>query len=106
MGFDVLDVDAPRLNRWSNITVVFRGAVGDVKMYIKGRQVGTAPLTYNPVPSTVNLRIGLTEAPDFKPAFAGDIDDIRIYERALTAREVKALASEQPAHRTREKRVA
>jgi len=90
MGFDGLYVVAPRLlKRWSNITVGFR-AVGDVKMYIKGRQVGMAPLTYNPVPSTVNLRIGLTEAPDFKPAFAGDIDDIRIYERALTARSKSA----------------
>jgi hypothetical protein len=55
----------------------------------------------HPVPSTETLRIGDTHLPEFAAdlpsAFPGSIDDVRIYERALTATEVTALAHERPA---------
>jgi Concanavalin A-like lectin/glucanases superfamily len=97
MGFDVVTGDPPRLNKWSHIAVVFRGTVGDASVYLNGKLVGTGTLTYNPVPGPENLWIGSAHAPsDEQPEFAGSIDDVRLYERALSGKEVKALAHERP----------
>jgi len=70
-------------------------------MYITGKNVGTAPITYNPVPSPENLSIGsspLSTAGIDDPFFGGSIDDVRIYERVLDPEEIKALAHEGPNH--------
>jgi Concanavalin A-like lectin/glucanases superfamily len=68
-------------------------------LYLNGRAIGTGPLTYNPVPGTEPLRIGTTVGGDpdgFGWSFNGSIDDVRIYERALSAIEVRSLFAEIP----------
>jgi Concanavalin A-like lectin/glucanases superfamily len=98
-GFDVVTGPPPSFNKWSHIAVVYRGTVGDASLYLDGKLVGAAPITYNPVPSPENLLIGsspLSTPGIDDPWFGGSIDDVRIYERALTETEVTALAHEQP----------
>ena len=96
MGFDGVDAAAPRLNRWSNITVVYRGTVGEASVYLNGNLVGIGPLTYNPNASPETLLIGSVHVDPslVRSKFEGAIDDIRIYERALTELEVRRLARE------------
>jgi concanavalin A-like lectin/glucanase superfamily protein len=76
---------------------VHRGTVGDASVYLDGKVVGTAPITYNPVPSPETMLIGsshLAIGAQDDPYFGGSIDDVRIYERALDPAEIKALADE------------
>jgi hypothetical protein len=97
MGFDDVTGAPPRLNRWSHIAVVFRGTVGDARVYLDGNLVGTGPLTYNPVASPETMLIGsshLAMGVEDDPYFGGGIDDVRIYERALTEAEIRRLARE------------
>jgi hypothetical protein len=97
-GFNVLDADAPIQGAWTHVAVVFRGTSGDATLYLNGNAIRTAPLTYNPVPGTEPLRIGTTVGadPDGFGSFYGTIDDVRIYERALSASEVRSLYTEIP----------
>ena len=96
MGFDGVTADPPRLNKWSHIAVVFRGTVGDASVYLNGNLVGIGTLTYNPDPSPETLLIGSVHVDPslVRSKFEGAIDDIRIYERALTELEVRRLARE------------
>jgi hypothetical protein len=94
-GFDIVVADAPGQGQWSHIAVVFRGTVGDATIYLNGTPMRTGTLTYNPVPGPEPLRIGTTVGTD-PENFNGSIDDVRIYERALSANEIRSLATEIP----------
>ncbi|MEQ1828577.1 MAG: LamG-like jellyroll fold domain-containing protein, partial [Pirellula sp.] len=76
------------LNTWQHIAVVFDTQSNQVKMYINGVAAGsTNPIT---VPSSVGtLNIGS----DFggRNSFVGNIDEFRVWNRALTAAEVAKL---------------
>ena len=91
-GFDIITSTAPELNKWSHIAVIYRGTESNATMYINGREVSSGFLTFSPQSTTTNLLIGLLKGLSgyFNP-FDGDIDDVRIYERALRAGEIKAL---------------
>jgi len=97
-GFDGLLADAPRLGKWTHIAVVYRGTTGDATFYLNGNAIRTARLTYNPVPGTEPLRIGtiVGSDPDNFSSFHGSIDDVLIYERALSVSEVRSLYTEIP----------
>lgn len=80
-GFDGLDGEAPGVNKWSHIAVVFRGSKGDASIYLNGQRVATGPLTYISVASPETLRIGnVHDDTGSQTAFPGAIDDVRIYE--------------------------
>ena len=71
-----------------------------MKTYINGQLEGTNPSAPpGPIDNYAggNLRIGLNKASD--PAwFQGAIDDVRIYNRALSADEVQQLYNIQAGH--------
>jgi len=83
------------LNRFSNLISVF-SANNFLKLYIDGRLVGSsssfsASFGGGNSPLYIGARKGWASHPDpFRP-FKGSIDDIRIYNRALSAGEVQAL---------------
>jgi len=93
-GFDGLFDDAPQQGTWSHLSVVYRGTQGNATLYMHGKAIGTAPLTFNPAPGPLPLLIGIIPGGTPLGVFTGDIDDVRIYERALTAAEIRRLARE------------
>jgi Concanavalin A-like lectin/glucanases superfamily/F5/8 type C domain len=82
------------LNTWSHVTVTLSGNTGT--LYVNGAAVGTNPnITLRPssLGNTNNNWIGRSQYND--PALNGSVDDVNIYNRALSAAEVGALAGGQ-----------
>jgi glucose/arabinose dehydrogenase/PKD repeat protein len=84
-----LDVDVPgsaalALNTWSHLALTYDGA--NMRLYVNGTQVGTRALTGG-VRTTANpLNVGGNNV--WGEYFAGQIDDVRVYNRALGAGEI------------------
>ncbi len=77
------------LNAWNHVVYVMNGAAVD--MYVNGvKSSGT--LSKNKVPSlsSVNLTIGSLDAAAGSRHFNGLVDDLRIYNQALTSADVAA----------------
>ncbi|MDH6182610.1 putative cell wall-binding protein [Microbacteriaceae bacterium SG_E_30_P1] len=82
------------LDQWSNVTIVSSGTTGT--MYVNGNAVSTnTAFTTKPsaLGQTNRNYIGKSQYND--PAYNGAVDDLAIYDRALSAQEVAALASGQ-----------
>lgn len=83
-------------NTWAHILVKFKS--GDSKYYLNGQIVGTNTQAYNFISYSGVLRIGIQNSfGTLANPFKGEIDDLRIYNRALSDAEVVALyKSEAP----------
>ena len=75
---------APALNAWTHLAMTYDGTTQ--RLYVNGVQVATKSIAGNIAVSNLPLRIG-GNAP-WGEYFAGQIDDVRIYNRALTAAEI------------------
>jgi glucose/arabinose dehydrogenase len=71
-------------NTWSHLAFTYDGAT--TRLYVNGTQVATAALTGNALTSSSPLRIGGNSV--WGEWFSGAIDEVRIYNRALTATEI------------------
>lgn len=71
------------LKRWHHIAVIRQGSTG--RIYIDGRVTGTANIPESFPKRENKLRIGH----DHDGGFVGVIDEVRIYERALSASEIR-----------------
>jgi alpha-L-arabinofuranosidase B-like protein/concanavalin A-like lectin/glucanase superfamily protein/lamin tail-like protein len=84
------------LNTWSHVAVTLSGNTGT--LYVNGQPVGTnTSMTLTPAAlgATTQNWIGRSQfAAD--PFLGATVDDFQIYDRALSAAEVAALASGQP----------
>lgn len=91
-------------NQWFHFVLVFDGSLPEmqrVKLYIDGQSSNTSVLAHVGIlgTTTVNTRQHLTigashhenNPQSFHSFYDGDIDDIRIYDRALTASEIQNL---------------
>jgi len=79
-------------NQWVYVTYTFDNTVGTVAFYANGSQVGST--SYALTGTTANdepLMLGIGILLQTQYFFAGAIDDVRIYNRALTPTEVKTL---------------
>ncbi|HZF18150.1 MAG TPA: LamG-like jellyroll fold domain-containing protein [Burkholderiales bacterium] len=72
------------LNAWTHLAATFDGAT--VKLYVNGTQVASQAQTTPLTATTGTLQIG---ADSFGEFFAGRIDEVRIYSRALTQAEIQ-----------------
>ncbi len=82
------------LNSWTNVTIVQSGSTAT--LYINGAIVAPStsnPSVYVPDPNVGSLLIG--KRTDGFP-FDGNIDDVRIYNNALTAAQVRQLSTQVP----------
>jgi hypothetical protein len=77
---------------WQHVTFVWSGTAGLGRIYTNGVLSSEGPLAYSSVVSTQPLRIG-TVLNQGDQAYIGDMDELRIYDRALTAAEVATLAN-------------
>ncbi len=75
------------LNAWTHLAATYDGAT--VRLFVNGTQVATKPQTGNAAVSTGVLRIGGNSIWTAE-RFRGLIDEVRIYDRALTAAEVQS----------------
>jgi hypothetical protein len=74
------------LNTWTHLAATYDGAA--VRLYVNGVEAGNAPVSGSLVTSTLPLRIGGNAV--WGEFFSGLIDEVRIYNRALTAVQIRA----------------
>jgi hypothetical protein len=74
------------VNTWAHVTLTYDGT--NLRLFVNGVQVRTAALTGAITTSTGVLRIGGNSV--WSEFFQGRIDEVRIYNRALTAGEIQA----------------
>lgn len=79
------------LNTWSHLATTYDGTT--VRLYQNGEEVGNLVTTGSIPISTRPLQIGGNT--QYGEAFAGRIDDVRIYNRALTAGEIQTDMSKE-----------
>lgn len=76
------------LNKWSNVAITY-SSTAVIKTYINGSLVHIYYGSGDVKTSTNNLTIGGIE--NLESVFNGIIDEIRIYKRALSADEIRAI---------------
>jgi hypothetical protein len=74
------------LNTWTHLATTYDGAT--LRLYVNGTQVGSAGVSGAIQTSTLPLRIGGNSI--WGEYFSGKIDEVRVYNRALSATEVSA----------------
>ena len=88
-NFDYLDASTSdiALNIWTHVAATLENNV--MKIYINGTEVSSKTTTVTP--STNNLPLLIGTAQQKNAYFKGKIDDVRIYNRALSVTEIEAL---------------
>ena len=86
----------PGLNdgEWHDVAFTRDMATGRIALYVDGQMAGEAVASTRPLTSPEDLVIG--RARPGGAGYRGDLDDIKIYGRALSATEVVALAVRAP----------
>ena len=74
------------LGQWSHLAVVFNGS--QAQFYVNGNPVSNPPLSGSITPRDSVLYMAADERPT--QFFSGTLDDVRLYDRAETALEVRA----------------
>lgn len=78
-------------NRWYHAAVTFEDSTGEGKIYLDGVLHSTGTTAKSPLPNSDSLVLGRTETTgEYWP---GLLDDIRIYDKLLSAPEIADLAS-------------
>src|SRR6185503_1333269 len=75
-------------NTWMHVAATFDGT--NLKIYINGQLEGTTSAAGQTI-STNSLALGLGAQSDGQRMYQGALDDVRIYNRALTLAEIQAL---------------
>ncbi|MBC6451733.1 LamG domain-containing protein, partial [Actinokineospora xionganensis] len=102
--FGVSDVDAdtgkfqwaigtssPQADQWTHVTVVHDAVADTISLYVNGVLEKTSPVTGRII-STGPFHLGMhKQSGAYTAAFVGGIDDVRVYDGALTATEVADL---------------
>lgn len=81
--------DILELNRWYHLAMTYDGSI--LKVYLDGREVAAKKIDKERVPGRTPLDIGRRQ--DGYIYFSGKIDEVRLYNRALSAKEVKQNAT-------------
>ena len=74
------------LNTWTHLAATWDGAM--LRLYVNGVPAGSTPVTGTLATSTGPLRIGGNGI--WKEYFKGLIDEVRVYDHALSAQEIQA----------------
>src|SRR5215211_2116757 len=87
-GFVALPIITPTpVGVWRHVAMSVRS--GDTQLYVNGSLVGTNTQTFTSIVPTSDLRIG--SGYNQGRFFNGDIDEVGVYNRALSAAEVQAI---------------
>jgi hypothetical protein len=91
-GYSVNSSEQLPLNDWENIILTYDGSF--LRLYKNGEFINSTYSTIELDPATTPLYIGrefLSDPPNYSRWFKGSVDDIVLYNRALTQAEVTAL---------------
>jgi hypothetical protein len=83
----------PRLDHWYNVAVTSVGT-NTIKLYLNGVNVATGSLNFDTPPGS-QFRIGEVEAPYAERQLIGLIDEVAVYNRALSDSEIRAVYAKQ-----------
>jgi hypothetical protein len=89
------DSEIHELNRWYHFVGTYDGA--NIKIYKDGKLVGTTPATGNLAVNDISAKIGTYQGTNYN--FNGQIDEVRIYNYALTQDQIKLLYNDNAAVR-------
>jgi hypothetical protein len=79
------------VNQWSHLAAVFDDAANTYTLYLDGVALSAQNETSNPVPNTQALVFGQSACSNCNyERWRGQIDDVRLYNRPLTAAEIQA----------------
>jgi len=78
-----------RAGRWHHLAGVYNGAT--LRLFLDGKQVASGNVTGNLIGYDTVLRLGINGG--LTEPMAGKMDDVRIYNRALTDQEIVSLAT-------------
>ncbi len=81
--------DALTLNPWHHLAFSYGGK--DLRVYVNGREVAVCAVNRPRQPGTLPLAIGRRQ--DAYNVFLGDIDEVRLYRRALSGTEIAGRAA-------------
>ncbi len=100
-GATVLNTPSQLNNTWQHVVVVFNRPFNRLKFYLNGTEVASTTPPASLYSTTHDVSIGSRElsptgATGYDLPLAGDIDDVRIYDRALSPTDVLALYDEAP----------
>ncbi|MEE6274303.1 LamG-like jellyroll fold domain-containing protein [Georgenia sp. MJ206] len=76
-------------DRWYSLTSVIDGEAGTISFYVDGVQVASAPTTLTPASITDQSLNAIGRSPWPDPMFRGEVSTFRVYDRALSADEVR-----------------
>jgi regulation of enolase protein 1 (concanavalin A-like superfamily) len=78
------------INEWAHVAITFDGATA--RIYLNGVQVGSGAFTLGPL-KTAAMGLGCKDGGSGSSTeiFSGDLDEARIYDRALSVADVKQL---------------
>ena len=93
-GTDIIIPNSVDSNTWQHICAVFRPSGQSSILYKNGSVIGSSTSLTFPSPNSVIATIG--NRYDNNRAFNGLIDDVRIYNRALTTDEISSLYTGAP----------
>jgi hypothetical protein len=89
----------PASNRWIHMAGVYDGSI--MRLYIDGVEIGSQPLTgrilVDDNPVTIGGEENGSESRVVDGEFDGRIDEVRLYNRALSAAEIQAIYQHTPA---------
>lgn len=97
VGVAVQSAIAPD-NRWQFVTGTYSGAASSLKIYVNGVLAGSAtgPTTLQLSSSPLSIGSRFSGTAGYDLPFAGVLDDVRLYNRALSAAQVAQLYSAAP----------
>jgi hypothetical protein len=94
--FAAVSASAPlKLKQWQHLAASYDGAA--LRVYVDGAEVASKAVGRKRQPGDSPLAIGRRQDGFANSAFAGLIDELRLYDRALDAAGIRALAGPPPA---------
>jgi hypothetical protein len=79
------------LGQWNHIACTMDGANGVIQLYVNGELVGTDSATPTTFPLDGEMRIGRRYSATATQFLRGALDEVRIYDRALSFQEIREL---------------
>ena len=82
-------------NDWQHVAGVFSGSLNRLRLYVNGIEIASGTPSATIVQNLHEVTIGSRQdaAAEYNLNFVGTIDDVRIYNRPLTPREIRALSA-------------
>ena len=85
------------IGRWAHVAATFDGTTA--RLYLNGSEIASGPFSFaNGIDAGMTIgNVNSDSWPDCPGVFKGDMDEVRIYDRALTAAQIAYLADTTPA---------